>query len=111
MRHLHFRAAALLIGLAATDGAAQQIDSPYRFVDESQQAGFFVGQVFTDPGTLDLGPESGPAVGLRYGIRLSGPFSLEAAAMVLSTTRAVQDTFVVGTDGGGAREEATAQPS
>ena len=98
MRHLHFRAAALLIGLATTDASAQQIESPYRFVDEGQQAGFFVGQVFTDPGTLDLGPESGPAVGLRYGIRLSGPFSLEAAAMVLSTTRAVQDTFVVGTD-------------
>lgn len=95
---MHFRLAALSIAFSATGAAAQQIESPYRFVDDGQQAGVFVGHVLTDPGTLDLGPESATGVGLRYGIRIAGPFSVEAAGMVLPTTRAVQDTFVVGTD-------------
>lgn len=98
MRQLHFRLPVLLLALTATGASAQQIESPYRFIDEAQQVGLFVGQVLTDPGTLDLGPESGTALGARYGIRLAGPFSVEAAAMVLPTSRAVQDTFVVGTD-------------
>lgn len=98
MKHLHFRLAVLLIAPSATSAAAQQIESPYDFIDDGQQAGVFVGHVLTDPGTLDLGPESATGFGLRYGIRIAGPFSVEASGMVLPTSRVVQDTFVVGTD-------------
>ena len=46
----------------------------------------------TDPGAADLGPRSGPILGLRYAYRLSGPFNLEASASYLPTTRMVYDT-------------------
>lgn len=98
MRHLHFRLLALLLAPGVTDLAAQEIESPYRFVDPGQQVNAYVGRIFTDPGTLDLGPESGMTYGLRYGIRLTGPFSVEAAGMVFPTTRAIQDTVIVGPD-------------
>jgi hypothetical protein len=80
--------------LFALDGplAGQRIDSPYRFVDTKQSAGLFGGYVFTNKGSIDLGPESGPVFGGRYGIRLSGPFTIEADIGYFPSTRAVRDT-------------------
>lgn len=78
--------------------AAQDIDSPYRFVDENQQVNAFIGGISTERGTLDLGPESDLAYGLRYGIRLAGPFSVEASATMFPTARAIQDTTISGAD-------------
>lgn len=104
MSYRHFRGAAALLPIiplllvGATAGSAQNIDSPYRFIDRNQQVNVFAGQVLTDPGALDLGPESGTAFGVRYGLRLAGPFSVEAAVMVFPTSRAVQDTAIVGPD-------------
>jgi hypothetical protein len=88
----------LLLLASASSLRAQEIDSPYRFVDHNQQLNPFAGGITTDRGTLDLGPESDLAFGLRYGIRLAGPFAVEAAATVFPTSRAVQDTTITGTD-------------
>lgn len=98
LKILRFSAVVLFLALGAKGAAAQDIDSPYRFVDPGQQVNAFGGLVETDPGTLELGPESGVAYGLRYGIRLAGPFSIEAAVGVFPTTRAVQDTAIAGPD-------------
>jgi len=84
--------------MSAAPLSAQDIDSPYRFVDRNQQVGAYAGYVITNPGDLDLGPESAPAFGARYGLRISGPFNIEAGAMLLPTTRVVQDTAISATD-------------
>ena len=89
---------ALLLALSASAAAAQEIDSPYRFVDPGQQVNVFVGGIEADAGTLGLGPEPDMAFGARYGIRLTGPFSVEAAATVFPTARTIQDTVIVGAD-------------
>lgn len=82
-------AAAGLVLAGTRPAAAQRIPSPYRFVDETQSAGAFIGYIWTDRGTVDLGPESGPVFGGRYSIRLSGPFTLEGEALLFPTSRAV----------------------
>ncbi|HEX6940845.1 MAG TPA: hypothetical protein VF158_15620 [Longimicrobiales bacterium] len=74
---------------------AQQIPSPYRYVDEGQSITVFGGYAITDPGKVDMGPESAPAGGIRYSIRLGGPFTAEASAQLLPTTRTVLDTTAV----------------
>lgn len=86
--------ALVAISVAATPLEAQRIDSPYRFVDSKQELNAFAGYVFTDPGVVDLGPEDAMAFGLRYAIRVTGPFELEGQAMVLPTNRMVRDTAI-----------------
>ena len=98
MIRLQLRLLLPLLALSAAGAAAQEIDSPYRFVDPGQQVNVFVGAIETDPGTLGLGPESDGAVGLRYGIRVTGPFSVEAAATLFPTNRVSRDTVIDGTD-------------
>lgn len=88
----------MVVALSASGAAAQDIDSPYRFVDPGQQVNAFIGAIETDVGALGLGPESDIAYGLRYGIRLAGPFSVEAAATMFPTARAIQDTVISGAD-------------
>ena len=78
-----------------TPASAQQIQSPYRFLNTSQEAGVFVASINPSEGTLRLGSESGLAYGLRYAIQLSGPFMLEGEAMYFPTSHAVLDTTVV----------------
>lgn len=73
----------------------QRISSPYEFVEENQAVGLFAGWVLADPGALELGGIDGPTFGVRYGIRLSGPFSVEGEASYLSLTRAVVDTALI----------------
>lgn len=88
------RAAVPLVALliAPRAGAAQNIDSPYRFLDTRQAGGVFAGHLVTNRGSLDLGPRSGPLLGIRYGLGISGPFVLEAEAGWFAKNRAVQDT-------------------
>jgi hypothetical protein len=74
-------------------GAGQQIRSPYRFLEKTQAGGLFVGYLGADRGQFDLGPGSSPLFGARYGIRLSGPFTIEGEASFLPTSR-----FVIGLD-------------
>ena len=98
MRRPQFCLPILLLALATPGADAQEIDSPYRFVDPGQQINAFVGLIETQRGSLDLGPESAMAYGLRYGLRLTGPFSIEGAAAVFPTSRIVQDTAIVDGD-------------
>jgi hypothetical protein len=81
-----------LMMVGAQSVEAQTIDSPYRFVETSQTVGAYGGYAMTGQGALELGPESAPIVGLRYGIRVSGPFSIEGDVALMSSTRMVWDT-------------------
>lgn len=74
---------------------AQRVESPYRFIDASQEGGAFVAYVAADKGAVGLGATSGPAFGARYTIRISGPFMLDVEGMYFPTERAVLDTVVV----------------
>jgi opacity protein-like surface antigen len=94
-----FRSTALLtlsmLLSLATQAAAQAINSPYRFIDEKQAGGAWVGYLVTSEGALGLAPKSGPVIGGRYTIRLSGPFVVEADIGLFNSTRSVRDTVVV----------------
>jgi hypothetical protein len=90
-----FLLGAVMVLVVVGDAArGQTITSPYRFIEQSQAAGAFGGYITTSKGTFDLGPESGPVFGLRYGIRLSGPFTVEADAGFFPSKRLVQDTVL-----------------
>ncbi|MBW3534372.1 MAG: hypothetical protein KY453_04005 [Gemmatimonadetes bacterium] len=72
-------------------GSAQSVPSPYRFFDTSHEIGVFGGQLSPGRGPFDLGPGPGPVVGVRYGLEVSGPISMEAAVSYMPTTRNVVD--------------------
>jgi opacity protein-like surface antigen len=86
------RVAAAFLLLAAAPAAAQQVNSPYRFVEHGQTIGVFGAQVSTNEGPLGVGPKSGVGFGARYGIAVSGPFVVELELLFTPTTRAVVDT-------------------
>lgn len=81
--------------LGAAPAAAQRIDSPYRFLETTQEANFFVAHVGAQRGSVGLGPENGRAAGVRYAIRMGGPFSIEVEGMYFPTKTAVLDTTVI----------------
>ncbi|HWV56121.1 MAG TPA: hypothetical protein VNZ57_01500 [Longimicrobiales bacterium] len=86
--------ASTILGLAAIAAFpalldAQQISSPYRFIDENLAAGVFAGYFFGDPGSAEVGPRDGRIVGLRLTIRATGPLNIEAQTGVISTDRIV----------------------
>jgi len=78
--------------LQAVPGAAQNIESPYRFLTSRQAINVYGGYLATGKGSLELGPQSGPLFGVRYGIAISGPFTLEGDIGYFSRMRAVFDT-------------------
>jgi hypothetical protein len=84
--------AGLLLLLMVGTVAGQRIDSPYRFVNTTQAVGGFGGYISAGQGAIGLGPESGAVFGGRYGLRISGPFVLEAEVGYFPSTRAVFDT-------------------
>jgi hypothetical protein len=86
---------AVFTALAASDAAAQRIDSPYRFLQHSQYVGVFAGHVWAQEGQLLMGPQPAPTFGARWGIRLSGPLSIGAELGFTPTTRTVRDTVLV----------------
>lgn len=77
---------------AARPAQAQQITSPYRYIDQNQALTAQATYIATNRGMLDLGPASGMAYGLSYTIRLGGPFNIDLAASFFPTRRAVMDT-------------------
>jgi hypothetical protein len=84
-------ALALLVG--AAPAAAQEIPSPYRFIEYGQDLGTFASRIGTDRGTMNLGPEGGLAFGLQYSFRINDPMALSARATYFATERAIVDTF------------------
>lgn len=99
MRSSHMRGAAavagwalVVLGPSAAPATAQAITSPYRFLDRGQSIGPFAGYISAGKGSVGFGASSGPLFGARYGIRITGPFTLEAEVGYFPTTRAVLDT-------------------
>jgi len=84
------RLSLLLLVLCAGRAGAQSVPSPFRYIEPTQSAGAFVGWLVTDRGDLEIGPHSGPILGGRYTIRLSGPLSGEVMAGTIATQRTVQ---------------------
>ena len=82
----------ILSCLQTAPGVAQEIDSPYRFITSRQSINVYGGYLATGKGTLELGPQSGPLFGARYGIAISGPFTLEGDVGYFARMRAVFDT-------------------
>ena len=71
-----------LLALGARAAAAQEIRSPFRYIERTQSVGAFASYLWTDA-TLaltdtsgaELGPQSAPLFGVRYQARFSGPLS------------------------------------
>lgn len=87
--------ALLLLGVGAGWASAQGITSPYRFIEQTQTGGAWVGYLAADRGDTGLGPKGGPIFGGRYSIRLSGAFTVEGDAGFFTSSRTVLDTAVV----------------
>jgi hypothetical protein len=54
-----------------------------------------VAHISADRGSVGLGAKSGPAYGVRYGIRLGSAFQIDVDGMYFPTEHAVLDTAVV----------------
>lgn len=82
-------ATAVLAG--AVPVTAQTITSPYDFIERGR--GFFAygTYVHTDRGVIDIGPGPGPAAGVGFAIRLSGPFTFDSRIAYFPTSRRVYD--------------------
>jgi hypothetical protein len=78
--------------------AAQTIPSPFEFVETRHTVGFFAGPLITNPGTLDLGPQSGLKIGGRYNIRLTGPLGGEVSLSLIPTQRTIYTRPAPGPD-------------
>ncbi len=87
-----FAAILTMLLLPAARTTAQQITSPYRFLETRQAASGYVGYLSAGAGSLDLGPRGAALLGGRYDLVLSGPFALEADISYFSSMRAVIDT-------------------
>jgi hypothetical protein len=84
--------AACFASVAAADSAtAQEIRSPFEFVDERHAAGFFYGYAFADEGAVGLASEPGSLYGGRYLFRVGGPITLAAEVGYFPSTRTVFD--------------------
>ena len=91
-RGLFLASVVLVTWLAVPDqGKAQQIPSPYSFIDSRHEAGFLVGIATENRGQLDLGPGGGTTLAGRYAIKMGAAFGFEATGLVLSTDRRVVD--------------------
>lgn len=95
MRSLAPLRPALVLLLTAAVGpalaSAQQIPSPYQFIETRQEVGVFAGYLSADTGPFEFGPDGGLLTGVRYSIELSGPFSLEGVGSVMAGERSVVD--------------------
>lgn len=91
---VHLACLACLAGHAA----AQQIDSPYRFLDDTRQFGVFAGYMSAQEGRAGIGPQPAPTLGARLAFRVSGPFSLGLEVGYTPTQRTVRDTVFQAAD-------------
>jgi hypothetical protein len=82
---------ALTAAALASPAGAQVVPSPYDFIETSHDTGGTVGYIFENRGDLDMGPGGGASFGVRYSIKLGGPFALEGNAFLLPTDRNVYE--------------------
>lgn len=79
---------ALLLPVSAV---GQSIPSPYRPIENGQEAGVFLGTFSASTGQFDLGPKSGLLLGARYAVEVGGPVFIEGMTSLLPTTRDIID--------------------
>lgn len=79
----------LLAILAGSPVAAQEISSPYRYIERGQEVGPVVGYLDTDRGRFGLGPAPAVFYGAAYAVSISGPVALEGTVSVMPTERDV----------------------
>lgn len=82
-----FGAVLALALLAPPALRAQEIPSPYRFIEDGMEASVFTGWFDAATGRFELGPQPAALFGARWGIEVSGPLAFEVAASYLPTTR------------------------
>jgi hypothetical protein len=87
------RVSLLVLALAVLGSplAAQEVPSPYRFIETVQTLSLQAGYVSTQTGSRDLAPRSAPMVTLEYLGRFAGPLSGTVALSYLPTERTVYD--------------------
>ena len=85
---------ALALALGGASAAAQTIPSPYRHIETSQRIGAFGGYLFlspdvsvTDTSSVPIGAASAPVLGVRYGVRATGPLDFQVSLGVSPSTR------------------------
>lgn len=82
----------VLAGSLFPDSArSQSIPSSYRFLETRQEVDIFVGQKRPGTGRFGYGPGTGPTLGARYAVNISGPFAIEGVATYQPTERAIID--------------------
>lgn len=82
-------AAAPIVLLAPSAGSTQTIPSPFSYVETRQEVGLLVGVTHAGTGRFAFGPSGGTRLGVRWGVRLSGPLGFEAVGGVISGKRDV----------------------
>ena len=88
---IRFLLAALSALALPLPGKGQEITSPYRYLEQAQEAGVSRGSTSVEPGLFEYGPDGGQVLGLRYGVELSGPLALEGVTQWIAGTRNVVD--------------------
>lgn len=82
----------LAVGLLwPCESQAQQVPSPYRFIEPKQDLGISISYIWADAGKAGIGPKAGPAISLRYTRRVSRPLSITPEVVVFRTERDVID--------------------
>jgi hypothetical protein len=70
---------------------AQRVPSPYRFIEPKQDLSLSFSYIWADAGKAGIGPQAGPAVGVRYTRRVSRPISLTPEVVFFRSEREVID--------------------
>lgn len=68
---------------------AQNIPSPYQYIEKAQSFGVYTGYLFTGSGDRDIGPKSAPVIGARYVGRFAGPAAAVVSMSFMPSSRDV----------------------
>ena len=79
-RLLALSAAFVFVTLSFGAASAQEIPSPYRYIEKGQEVSLYAGIIDTDPGRFEFGPDDQQWLGARYSVVVSNAFSLEGMA-------------------------------
>ncbi len=88
--------AAVAAAIGPSASGAQEISSPYQFIEREQDLGLYVGYVKTDRGRVNLGPKSAPFYGIQWAMTLNGPMQLSAYGVYLASAIDVIDPAAEG---------------